>query len=184
VARRSSSAPSPAPQRGRGKRRVATRGEGPSGTAVDSGLRYLAARAHSRLELRRKLARKGYEADEVEAALQRLAELGYLDDAAFARGLVRRRSASRGPAAVAAELASKGIDREGVAAALAGLGPEAQLEAATRLAERLYAERPVPGYREMLDRIGTKLVRRGYSGSVVREACRAVLAGAAGDTDL
>ena len=149
----------------------------PVGTALDAGLSYLAGRAHSRLELQRKLARKGFEADEVESALMRLAELGYLDDAAFARALVRRRSASRGPAAVAAELASRGIGREGVASALADLDPHAQLEAATRLVERLYAAQPVPGYREMLDRIGAKLIRRGYSGSVVREACRAVLAG-------
>jgi regulatory protein len=141
-------------------------------------LRYLAGRAHSRLELRRKLGRKGFEEDEVEAALDRLTELGYLDDEAFARALVRRRSASRGPSALAAELGSKGISREGVSAALADLDQSAQLEAATRLAERLYAEKPVPGYKEMLDRIGAKLLRRGYSGSVAREACRAVFAGA------
>ena len=155
----------------------------PLGTALDSGLRYLAGRPHSRLELRRKLARKGFEPDEVDAALGRLTELGYLDDDAFARGLIRRRSANRGPAALAAELGSKGISREGVAAALAEVSPDAQLEAATRLAERLYANRPVPGYKEMLDRIGSKLVRRGYSGSVVREACRAVWAGTSGHLD-
>ena len=116
----------------------------------------------------------------MEAALDRLAELGYLDDDAFALALVKRRAASRGPAALAAELGSKGISRAGVAVALAGLDQPAQLEAATRLAERLYAEKPVPGYKEMLDRIGAKLIRRGYSGSVAREACRTVLAGALG----
>ena len=148
----------------------------PAGTALDSGLRYLTGRSHSRLELRRKLARKGFDDDEIEAALNRLVELGYLDDDAFALALVRRRSGSRGPAALAAELASKGVSRVGVAGALAAFDPESQLEAATRLAERLYAEKPVPGYQDMLNRIGAKLVRRGYSQSVVREACRAVLA--------
>jgi regulatory protein len=150
----------------------------PAGTAQDAAVRYLAGRAHSRLELRRKLVRNGFDAGEVEAALDRLTELGYLDDAAFARALVRRRSAGRGPAALAAELTSKGIGRDGVAAALADFDPDSQLAAATRLAERLYADNPVPGYREMLDRIGAKLIRRGYSGSVVREACRTVLAAA------
>ena len=154
----------------------------PVGTALDAALRYLAGRSHSRLELRRKLVRKRYAADEVEAALERLVDLGYLDDAAFARAVVRRRSASRGPAALAAELASKGIGREGVAEALAGLDAEAQLAAATALAERLYAQKPVAGYGEMLDRIGAKLIRRGYSGTVVREACRAVLAAVAGSS--
>ena len=157
---------------------AAGRAQGAS-PAFDAGLRYLAGRAHSRLELRRKLTRKGFEEDEVEAALGRLGELGYLDDAAFARSLVRRRATNRGPVAVAAELGAKGISRDGVAAALAELDAGTQLDAATRLAERLYAEKPMPGYREMLDRIGSKLIRRGYSGSVVREACRAVLSRAA-----
>src|SRR5581483_2674979 len=155
----------------------------PQGTALDSGLRYLAGRSHSREELRRKLARKWFDCDDVFAALDRLAELGYLDDAAFARAVVRRRSTTRGAAALAAELSAKGISRAGVAEALSDLACTSQRKAATRLAERLYADKPVPGYQEMLNRIGVKLVRRGYSSSIVREACRAVMAAAAGASD-
>jgi regulatory protein len=148
----------------------------PAGSAVDTGLRLLARRAHSRAELRQKLARRGYEDDEVASAMARLVGMGYLDDAAFARGLVRRRSASRGSLALSAELAARGIDREGSAAALAELDASSQLAAATRLAERLYASKPSAGYRETLDTIGAKLARRGFPAGVVRAACRAVLA--------
>jgi SOS response regulatory protein OraA/RecX len=56
---------------------------------------------------------------------------------------------------------------------------EAQLVSATRLAERLYARKAGIDYREMLDTIGTKLLRRGFPAPVVREACRSVLTGAA-----
>lgn len=146
----------------------------PLGTAIDAGLRYLAVRSHSRVELGRKLARKGFEDDEVEAALCRLTELGYLDDNAFARAVVRRRSTSRGQIAIIAELIAKGVSRPAAAEAVADFDPATQLEAATRLAERLYAVKPPPGYREMLDRIGSKLARRGYSTTIVRAACRAV----------
>ena len=104
--------------------------------------------------------------------------MGYLDDAAFARGLVRRRSQTRGSLALAGELAGKGIDREGAASALAALDGETELAAATRLAERLYAAKPSPGYREMLASVGAKLARRGFPASVVRAACRTVLADA------
>ena len=148
----------------------------PLGTAIDAGLRYLGARSHSRVELGRKLARKGFEDDEVKAALDRLTELGYLDDDAFARAVVRRRSTSRGQIAIVAELLAKGVSRPAADEAVAGFDPAAQLEAATRLAERLYAEKPPPGYREMLDRIGSKLARRGYSTTIVRAACQAVWA--------
>ena len=151
----------------------------PAASALASGLRLLARRAHSRLELRRKLSRRGYDAAQVEGALARLAELGYIDDAAFARGLVRRRSGVRGPLALAGELSVRGIDRAGIAAALEAVDPDAELAAATRLAERLYAEKPLPGYREVLERVGSRLLRRGFSAGVVRAACRAVLAGAA-----
>jgi regulatory protein len=161
----------------RTSRAGAERRQPPAIPALDAGLRYLGRRAHSRTELRRKLERKGYGSTEIDATMERLAELGYLDDAAFARGLVRRRSAGRGPRALAAELAAKGIDRPGIAAALATNDATDQLEAATRLAERLYADKPLPGYRETLNRIGAKLVRRGFSMEVARAACRAVLTG-------
>jgi regulatory protein len=149
----------------------------PAGTAFDAGIRLLARRAHSSAELGRKLARRGYEADEVQSALQRLGQRGYLDDNAFADGLVRRRSVSRGPLALSAELAAKGVDRRVADAAVSRLTPGHQLEIATRLAERLYASGPRLAYREMLDRVGSKLVRRGFAPCVVREACRTVMAG-------
>jgi regulatory protein len=146
--------------------------------ALDAGLRLLGRRAHSRVELSRKLGRRGYPADETEAALVRLAELGYLDDRSFAEGLVRRRGAIRGPLALSAELAARGVDRALADGALAGFDAEAQLAAATHLAERLYARKPQAGYREMLNAIGSKLMRRGFSANVVRAACRAALPGA------
>jgi regulatory protein len=122
---------------------------------------------------------KGFAADAVETAMARLVELGYLDDSSFANGLVRRRAALRGPRALSAELAARGIDRAEADAAVAGFDVEAQLVSATRLAERLSARKAGIGYREMLDTVGTKLLRRGFSAPVVREACRLVLSGAA-----
>jgi regulatory protein len=139
----------------------------------------LARRAHSRSELRRKLRMKGYEAEAIDTAMARLAELGYIDDQAFARELVRRRGALRGPLALSAELAARGVDRADVEAAVAEFDPEAQLLSATRLAERLYARKPQIGYRAMLDGVGAKLLRRGFTTTIVRAACRSVLAEAA-----
>ena len=133
-------------------------------------------RAHSRAELRQKLARRGYEEPEVETAMARLTDMGYLDDAAFAQGLVRRRSATRGSLAVSAELAAKGIDRQATAEALAELDAESQLASATLLAERMCPRGVEIGYREMLDQVGAKLFRRGFPAGIVRAACRTVLA--------
>ena len=150
----------------------------PSVSALGAGLRLLSRRAHSRVELGRKLGRRGYSAEETDRALGRLVELGYLDDRSFAEGLVRRRGAVRGPMALSAELAARGVDRRQADAAVAGFEPEAQLAAATRLAERLHSNKPASGYREMLDGVGSKLMRRGFSATIVRQACRTVLSGA------
>ena len=149
----------------------------PSDDPVDRAVGLLARRAHSQWELRRKLRLKGFGPEAVDTAMARLVELGYLNDSAFAKGLVRRRGSLRGPRALSAELASKGVDRAEADAAVAEFDTEAQLASATRLAERLYARKAGIGYREMLDTVGTKLLRRGFSAPVVREACRSVLAG-------
>jgi regulatory protein len=146
-------------------------------------LRLLARRAHARLELHKKLERRGYEAEEVALALARLAGMGYLDDAAFAGGLVRRRSAGRGPLALSAELARSGVDRATADAALELLTPEAQLEAARRLAKRLYVSTPPSAYRDMRDRIGAKLLRRGFGMAIARAAVDAALAGTSDPAD-
>jgi regulatory protein len=151
----------------------------PSDDPVTRAVGLLARRAHSKWELRRKLRMKGFGAEAVDTAMARLVELGYLDDSSFAKGLVRRRGGLRGPRALSAELAAKGVDRAEADAAVAEFDTEAQLVAATRLAECLYARRSGIGYREMLDTVGTKLLRRGFPAAVVREACRSVLSGAA-----
>jgi len=128
------------------------------------------------VELLLKLTRRGYEGADIRTALKRLEDLGYLDDQAFARSFVRRRGSMRGPRALSAELASRGVDRAQVDTAVAEFGEVEQLAAATHIAERLYARKPAATYREVLDEIGTKLVRRGFAVSIARAACGAVLA--------
>ncbi len=129
------------------------------------------------MELRRKLGRRGYEEPQIDAAIARLVDLGYLDDRAFAESHVRRRSGSRGPLALSAELAARGVKPEVARAALTFLKPEAQLQAAIQLVRRQTGRSAVAGYKELLDSAGAKLLRRGFSPSVAREACRAVWRG-------
>jgi len=85
--------------------------------------------------------------------------------------------------AIAGELAARGIDRAAAEAALAEYGAAEQLDSATRLAERLYDSQPGIGYREMVAKIGPKLLRRGFSTTIVRAACGSVFAKAAHSTE-
>lgn len=156
----------------------------PQGSALGAGLRLLGRRAHSRVEIQRKLGRRGYTSEEIDSALVRLDELGYLNDLSFAEGLVRLRSRSRGPRALSAELAQRGVDRAQADRALASYNDALQMASAMRIIERTYGKREITEYREMLDRVGNKLLRLGFSTTIVRGACRAVLSGTPrGDED-
>lgn len=83
--------------------------------------RFLEARPRSSYELRRRLRDAGYRADLVEGALERLTELGYLDDAAFACAWVesRDRARPRGARALRDELRRMGVPAADAEAALA-----------------------------------------------------------------
>lgn len=83
-------------------------------------LRYLSAREHSRLELRRKLARHAQEGEDIEAVLDALEAAKLLSEVRFSESLVHRRAARFGNSRILSELQSHGIDTD----ALAGIRSE------------------------------------------------------------
>ncbi len=109
----------------------------PPPTPYQKALQLLAARAHFRRELEIKLRQRRYPDEEIEAALARLTEEGYLDDRATARVFVESRQgrASEGRARLRSELIKRGAPDDAVDAALAELTPEDDLPAAREAAE-------------------------------------------------
>lgn len=97
--------------------------ERPKPSALDKGLRLLAARARTAQELDRALQRAGYPESERNSALARLRELGYMDDREVARGRAR----SRVLLGEAPRLTVRRLEAQGVAGDVAG---EAAREAA------------------------------------------------------
>lgn len=77
----------------------------------ERAIRLLAQREHSRSELARKLSAHG-SADEIDATLARLGELGLQSDERFARAWVRSKAARFGLARIRHELARRGLERE------------------------------------------------------------------------
>ena len=134
-------------------------------SCYDKALELLARRAHSRFELQRKLAGRRYSPEEVEATLERVAGLGYLDDGQFARDFLRQRLA-RGPVGarrLRAELARRGVSTEDSQAALEELLPEDDREGAREAAaqwRRRSARSPSPSTSAALARF---LERQGFS---------------------
>lgn len=137
--------------------------EPPSGPLAKA-LELLSRRPHFRAELGRKLRERGFDPDETEVALGRAIELGYLDDerlaASFAAELAERRGLGR--AGIGRELGRRGASEDAVAAALAGLDAEAELERA-RAAAAKWARR---GGGEVAA-LARHLDRKGYDRHVI-----------------
>jgi regulatory protein len=142
-------------------------------------LRLLSARARTRAELSGQLAKRGYPDDVSNQVLDRLAEVGLVDDADFAEQWVRSRRANAGKSkrALAAELHTKGVDNEVITAVLGGLGSGADRDRAEQLVRSKLRRETLSGRSDddarVTRRLTGMLARRGYSQSL---ACDVVIA--------
>jgi regulatory protein len=132
----------------------------------------LAGRPHFRAELAAKLARRGFPAGEIAAALDRLEEQGYLDDKKTAADFIAHRRESRGEGRLRlrAELVRRGAPAAAIDEALAGLDEEDDLDAARAAAARAAKKDPAA--------LARHLARKGFS----RRAIVAVLNEGPGDS--
>ncbi|MEO7742597.1 MAG: recombination regulator RecX [Usitatibacter sp.] len=88
-------------------------------------MRFLARREHSRAELRRKLAPRVLEGDDLEAVLDDLAKRGWLSDVRFAEITARAKARRFGPLKLAHYLKSRGVADEAIAAGIVAAGEDA-----------------------------------------------------------
>ena len=140
--------------------------------AFQAALRFLEARPRSAAEIRTRLERKDFAPEAIGTALDRLTQLGLIDDAAFARLWVEHRLASnpRGANALRDELRRKGIAADTAASVL---GDEAlagdEAERAMRVARgalRKYAD--AADRNAFTRRLGGYLQRRGFTFDIIR----------------
>lgn len=149
-----------------GRRRVR-----PEPTPTQRALGLLTRREHSRKELTRKLTVRGVAAEDARAAVDRLAGEGWQNDTRFAESLVRGRAGSGyGPVRIRAELATHGLDREAIAAAMETFeGDWAEL--ARDQVRRRYGP-ALAEDRALQRKAADFLIRRGFDAGCVRAACR------------
>ncbi|OBF15709.1 recombination regulator RecX [Mycobacterium sp. ACS4331] len=130
-------------------------------------LRLLTVRARTRAELQGQLAKRGYPDDVSAAVLDRLTDVGLVDDADFAEQWVRSRrvNAGKGKRALAAELRTKGVDDDVIDEALADIDAGAERQRAEELVRaKLRRERLAEDDdTKVMRRLVGMLARRGYS---------------------
>ena len=148
----------------------------PETVAKNLCLRALTGAPKTRQQLADLLADRDVPDDAAEIVLDRLSEVGLIDDEAFAQAWVTSRQAGRGLArrALKAELRAKGVDDDVAATAVEAVDDDDERETARRLVDR-----KLPGMRRLDRATATRrlmgmLARKGYSGGlaagVVREA--------------
>lgn len=141
-------------------------------TPAQRALGLLVRREHSRQELDRKLRAKGVPDDEAAAAVRKMSEAGWQDDARFAVSLARARANSGyGPLRIRAELGTHGLEAgaiEGAFDALAEAGEDDWLANARSLVGRRFGEAELDARQQR--KAADLLLRRGFDGGSMRKA--------------
>lgn len=151
----------------------------PAAVAHAICLRLLAARSRSRAELAAALRRKSIPDDVSEAMLDRLDDVGLVDDVAFAEAAVRSGHSYRGLGrrALDAELRRRGVPEEVVRDVVATVEPQDEERRARELVQHRLGSTTTSDETTIRRMVGM-LARKGYSEGlafqVVREEVRAV----------
>src|ERR1700759_5472884 len=142
-------------------------------------LRLLTARARTRAELAGQLAKRDYPDDVCAQVLDRLAQVGLVDDVGFAEQWVRSRrvNAGKGKRALAAQLRTKGVDSEVITAALSDIDADAERERAEQLvSDKLRRKRLTDDDAKLARRLVGMLARRGYNQTMAFDVVKVALA--------
>jgi regulatory protein len=161
--------------RGKGREKPAEPAD-PESQARQICLNQLSYAPKTRSQLREALIKREIPEDIADEVLGRFAEVGLIDDAAFAKAWVESRHYGKGLAgrALKAELRRRGVDNDDIDEAVAAIDPDSEAETARRLVDRkLSSTRGLPTDTRTR-RLAGMLARKGYPAGlafrVIREA--------------
>lgn len=133
-------------------------------------LRLLSRREHAAAELQYKLSRRGLDAEAGSKVVDAMADAGWQSDERYAEMLVRNRiEQGYGPLRIEHELESVGVDRAGIAAAMAEAGCD-WTERCALLQQRRFKEPPQTA--QDWQKQYRFLASRGFSAAQVRSALK------------
>jgi regulatory protein len=140
--------------------------------AFAAALNFLSFRPRSVREVRDYFRKRKTESDVADAVIERLRQIGLLDDGEFGRFWVENRQSfrPRGARALKAELRQKGLDADAIESALEVAGDEE--ETAYRAGEKKVASLARLDEREFFTKMLGFLQRRGFSYAVAATAAR------------
>ena len=146
----------------------------------DRALNALTSRARSAKELERWLANKKQPREFIAPTIEKLTELGFLNDAEFAKQFARSRAVGRGMSKrrIQAELARRGVSRELADIALAEVIDEEQIDESAQI--QAIAAKKMRSLSKLAPDVQRRrlygfLARKGYSPDLVMSTVRSLL---------
>lgn len=162
-------------------------------SALEQALASLSRRALTRHELVKRLAAKGYSEEQIQEALQKVTEWGYIDDRRLAFDICQTRQERNSRRRISEDLRLRGIEATIVEQALQTYPVEEEFRSCFALAEQFWHQekarlereqnrsknRPQrkPGLQPGLllqQRVGRKLMYRGYSYELIHDVLRQI----------
>lgn len=145
---------------------------------LDYALRVLSRRRVSKGQMRDSMRRKGYPEEDVENALLKLCEWGYLDDAGFARDILQSAISGcpLGRRRAEFELSKRLFDKELIASAVDDTYQEVREEELASLAAKKYLDGKVSGpvKEKERERLARWLQRRGFDSESIYSVLRSL----------
>ncbi len=130
-------------------------------SAFDTGAYLLGFKDRSCYELKNKLLSKGYNEEDVDAAVDKLAYYGYIDDSRYARSYMKDNFSKKGRRLILSELKSKGIDRDAIDCAIDEVCPD-EYTVIENIYERRFACADLSNDRQYR-KVYSYFARRGFS---------------------
>lgn len=139
---------------------------------LNMSMNYLSFRMRSIDEIRQYLAKKEFEPNTTQAVIERLSELGYLDDLEFAKMFIRSKitTTKKGPKALKQDLKQKGVTDAIIEEALTIYSEEEQVEEATNLVEKKAKQYKKLSETALKQKLVQVLQQKGYPWSVTEQA--------------
>lgn len=134
-------------------------------------LRFISYRPRSFFEAEKHLVQKGYEQQLVEQVLKSMKQMGYLNDFEYAKNWVAERRSGKklGISRLKQELKQKGIDSVIIDEVIGEEDVDGERQLVTEVAIRRYSRLRNENWQKVERRLGSYLLRRGFSSRLVRQ---------------
>ncbi|WP_019414570.1 recombination regulator RecX [Paenisporosarcina sp. TG20] len=144
--------------------------------AFNKALHYLAFRMRSEYEVKKKLLDLEYGEAVVLEAIQKLYNLGFLNDVSFSEAFLetQKRASKKGPRVIQQELRNKGISKSLQEEVLKTYTDEDQTQIAQGLAEKIANQQSSKTPRQVKQKIQDTLLRKGYSYAIISKVIEGI----------